>query len=373
MQSITDRTDLKGVRVFVRSSLDVPIKDGVVVNDFRVIRALPTIQYLLDQGARVIIATHVGRDPQNSTLPVAGALKKHISVTHVPGVIGGEVTAAVETLKDGQALLLENLRRHPEEEANDATFAATLASYADIFVNDAFAVSHRPHASIVGVASLLPSYAGTTFFEEYNELLRACTPAHPSLFIIGGAKFDTKSPLIEKFLPLYEHTFIGGALAHDFLKARGYEIGTSVWSEASLEGNPLIFDPRILLPLDVVVSNGTTKRVVEVSDVRPDEKILDLGPATAAMLAGYITPAQSILWNGTLGYYEGGYDEGTKSVAELIAHSDAFSVVGGGDTIASIESLGIDDRFGFLSTAGGAMLEFLEAGTLPGIDALANA
>lgn len=369
-RSITELTDIYGMRVIVRTSLDIPIADGVAEDHFRVQRALPTIQYLVERGARVILLTHVGRDPENSTKPLEDVLQKYIPVQHVAGLVGEEVEGAIAHMKEGTVLLLENLRSNPGEEANDETFAQTLASYGFFYVNDAFAVSHRAHASIVGIAKYLPSFAGITFLEEFDALTKTFEPEHPSLFILGGAKFETKQPLIKAYADLYTHTCIGGALANDFLKGKGYEVGKSVVSDQSLAGDPLLDAENILIPKDVVAVTGEAKRVAAVEDVHADEYIYDIGPATIEMLGSYIKDAKTILWNGPLGYYEGGYDEATKACAKLVAESDAYTVMGGGDTIAAIESLDLQDSFGFLSTAGGAMLEFLEKRTLPGIEAL---
>ncbi len=367
IRSVTELTDIYGMRFLVRASLDVPIKDGVVQNEFRIVHAIPTIAYLIEKGARVIILTHVGRDPKSSTAPLIAPLLKHIPVTHVGGVIGEIAYSAIAHMKEGSAILLENLRSCREEEANEEEFAKTLASYADFYVNDAFAVSHRAHASIVGIPEYLPSFAGITFMKEYAELKKVLTPEHPSLFILGGAKYETKAPLIEAYAEEYTNTFIGGALANDFLKGKGYEVGESLVSPVDLRTSPLITKENILTPIDVIAVAGDVSHEVSSDAVKSNEKILDVGMKSLEMLAPYIKNAKTILWNGPLGNYEDGYDASTKACAELIALSSAFSVVGGGDTVAAIESLGLGEKFGFLSTAGGAMLEFLEKKTLPGI------
>jgi phosphoglycerate kinase len=354
----------------VRASLDVPIENGAVTNEFRIKKALPTIKILSERGARVIVMTHVGRDKANVTEPIFNTLTKYITLTHIEGVIGPGVERKIDSLKDGEVLLLGNLRAYEEEEQNDKAFAKTLASYADYYVNDAFAVSHRAHASIVGIPTHIPGCAGVTFEEEYTNLSRALTPEHPALFILGGAKFETKQPLIERYADLYDHVFVGGAIANDLIKAKGYEVGESLLSPVELSGTPLMRRENVLTPTDVVVGGGRGTSVVPVDDVRPDEKILDVGITSMEELEPYILNAKTILWNGPLGNYEAGFDAATKSCARVIAESDAFSVVGGGDTVTAIESLGLSDKFDFVSTAGGAMLEFLEKGTLPGIDAL---
>ena len=369
VRSVTELTQIYGMRVLVRVDFNVPIQDGVVQNEFRIVRALPTISYLIEQGARVIILTHVGRDADSSTRPLLETLEKHIPVTYVHGVIGEEVLGTITHMKEGSALLLENVRSCKEEEENDDNFAKTLASYADFYVNDAFSVSHRAHASIVGIPKHIPSFAGITFMEEYTELTKALVPEHPSLFILGGAKYETKAPLIEAYTHEYTNSFIGGALANDFLKGKGYEVGESLVSPVDLKESPLLEKKNLLLPVDVIAVKGTSARECLSNEVNADEKILDIGQKSIEMLAPYIKEAKTILWNGPVGHYES-HDAGTTAIAKLIAGSDAFSVVGGGDTVAAIESLGLSESFGFISTAGGAMLEFLEKHTLPGIEAL---
>ncbi len=304
MRSITEVGDLYGMRVIVRASLDVPIHDGVVQNEFRVKRAIPTITYLIEQGARVLILTHVGRDPKNTTQPLVAALEKYIPVRHIDGLVGDDVYGVIAHMKEGTALLLGNVRSHAGEESNDDTFAETLASYADFYVNDAFAVSHRAHASIVGIPKYIPSFAGITFMEEYTELSKALTPTHPSLFILGGAKYETKQPLVEAYAATYTQSFVGGALANDLLKGKGYEVGESLVSPVDLSTSPLLQKENILIPADVIAVNGESKRTALADAVQSNERILDVGPKTIEMLAPYIRDAKTILWNGPLGNYE---------------------------------------------------------------------
>ncbi len=370
LPSLDSLGDLKGKRVIVRASLDAPIEDGVVTNDFRIKKALPTIEVLKERGASVVLLTHVGRDEHNTTLPIYNALLKYIELDHIEAVVGNDVRDRVASLGEGKVILLGNLRAHKEEENNDETFASTLASYGDFYVNDAFAVSHRAHASIVGIPKNIPSAAGVTFLEEYENLSKALMPEHPSLFILGGAKFETKEPLITQYAESYDAIALGGALANDFLKAKGCEVGGSLVSPIDLSGNVLMKKENILIPIDVVVHSESGDRSVKVEEIRADESILDIGTESIEVLKPRIQSARTILWNGPLGYYEGGYDKATKACAELIAESTAFSIVGGGDTVAAIESLGLQDKFSFISTAGGAMLEFLEKGTLIGIKSL---
>lgn len=370
LPSIAQCEDIEGKFVFLRTSLNVPIKDGKVTNAFRITQSLPTIQFLVEKGAKVILCSHLGREADESLAPVVEVLQKHVPVRFSPEVTGRVTTQMRNELQNGQVLLLENVRRDAREAANDAVFAQELAALADIFVNDDFAASHREHASLHAICTLLPSYAGMNCVHEYEELSKVMKPQSPSLFILGGAKFETKMPLVEKYLKIYDHICISGALANDFFKAKGYEIGTSLVSKVSLEGSFLLTHPKILLPVDVVAVKGAKSRITDPEDVRQDESIRDVGPETIKMLAPYIHNAQTILWNGPLGNYENGYQEQTSACAKLIAESNAYTVVGGGDTVAAIEALDCADQYDFLSTAGGAMLTFLELGSLPALDAL---
>ena len=366
MKSIIEAGDLRGKRVLVRASLNVPLENGKVVNDFRIRKATKTIDYLVSEGARVIVVAHVGREKTDSLEPVYQAMRRQISISWCPDLN----TAKDASLENGEVLLLENLRSHEGETANDEAFAEELASLADVYVNDAFAASHRAHASIVGVPKYLPHYAGLNFELEYHTLEALRTPEAPSLFILGGAKFETKAPLIAQYVDVYDRVFVGGALANDFFKAKGLEVGRSLVSDVPVEES-LLSRENILLPVDVTVQNAEGDiRITAPDNVRKDETIMDAGPETMKMLKTYVDEAKTILWNGPLGNYEKGFEEYTEACAQLIAASTAHSVVGGGDTIAATAKLGIEDEFSFLSTAGGAMLVFLETGTLPGIDAL---
>lgn len=367
---ITDVPDLEGKYVLVRVSLNVPVANGKVTNAFRIEQSLPTIKYLAEKKAKVILCSHLGREPQETLRPVYEALQQFISLKFSPEVVGETTTALRNELRNGEVLLLENLRQQQGEVENSVSFAQQLAALADIFVNDDFAASHRAHASLHAICTFLPSYAGINFMHEYTELLKVMHPESPSLFILGGAKFETKMPLVEKYLDIYDYIFIGGALANDFFKAKGYEVGTSLVSDISLHDSPLLSNPKILLPLDVTAVKDEVPRVTEPITVAKDESILDVGPKTTEMLASYIKQAKTILWNGPMGNYENGFQKETLACARLIAEAEAYTVVGGGDTVAAIESLHVEDKYSFLSTAGGAMLTFLEHGSLPALDAL---
>jgi len=370
LPTIQDVEDLAGKYVLVRASLNVPIKDAKVSNAFRLEQSFATIRFLIEKRARVILISHIGRKEEETLYPVYEALCDSFPLTFSPEVTGETTTHLRNELQNGEVLLIENLRRDPREVANDAAFAAELASLADIYVNDDLAASHRAHASLHAICALLPSYVGLGFLHEYEELSKGMNPSSPSLFILGGAKFETKMPLVEKYLSIYDHIFIGGALANDFFKARGLEVGTSLVSEVSLEGSPLLSHPKILLPVDVTAVKDGVPHIAKAEDVTKDESILDIGPESIEMLKPYISQARSILWNGPMGNYENGYQKATLECAQAIARSDAYSIVGGGDTVAAIESLNAQDEYGFLSTAGGAMLTFLETGSLVALDAL---
>lgn len=372
LRSITECTDLEGKYVIVRGSLNVPVRDGQVVNQFRLARALPTLQYLVDNGARVILIAHIGRGQEETLRPVFEVLRNSLPITFNEHVLGPEVHAARQSMQNGQVLMLENVRSDLREKLNDAEFAQQLAALGDIYVCDAFAAGHREHASIVGIPQYLPSYAGINFMHEHEELVRTLTPEHPALFILGGAKFETKMPLVEKFLEAYDHVFIGGALAHDIFRARGQSVGASLVSEVDLTGNPIVNNEKLVLPVDFVIERDGNRMIIMPTDVQEGDVILDAGPETLERLKLFTKGAKTILWNGPLGNYEQGYGDATEGLAKYVAESEAYSVVGGGDTVAAIESLGLSGQFGFMSTGGGAMLAFLEHSTLPAIEALKN-
>lgn len=373
MKSIESLTkeELKGKRVLLRVGFDVPVEDGVVKNDFRIREALETIKYLLSAGARLIILSHIGREKNETLLPVHTALSLYIKASFVSAVVGEEVLKATAALQDGEAVMLENLRSHDEESENDEAFAKTVASYGDIYINEAFSVAHRAHASIVGIPKFLPSYAGFGFIREVEELTKAFTPTSPSVFVIGGAKFDTKLPLVKKFMPLYDKIFVCGALAHDVWEARGVSVGASLVSEVPLTDAEIISSPKVLLPKDVrILSLDGSARVDAPQKVGGADVIMDAGPDAVEDILVSLKEGGTLLWNGPLGFYERGFTDATEAFAEGVARSGVRSIVGGGDTVASIEKLGLNEKFTHVSTGGGAMLEFLEKGTLPGIEAL---
>jgi phosphoglycerate kinase len=376
MRTVRDIQILEKIPVLVRAALNVPVANGVVTNSFRLRKALPTIEYLQQHRARVVLIGHIGEKGTETLQPVFEAMKEFIpDIKFCPVSTGAEARAAVRALLPGDVLMMENLRRNAGETKNDKVFAAELAELADIFVEDSFDVCHREHASVVGVAEILPSYAGLQVEEEVRELSKGLTPQHPGLAIIGGAKFGTKEPVLKKLLTAYDRVFVGGALGNDFVQASGYGVGKSLTSGANIQEIKLLLANRKLaIPLDSIVgavgATRETGREAALNDTQPDEMILDDGPQTVAMLAARVKEAKTILWNGPLGNYENGFTDATEALAKLIAESGAHSIIGGGDTVAAIEKLGISDRISFISTGGGAMLDFLAKGTLPGISVL---
>ncbi len=329
MKSIKEAGELKGKRVLIRVDWSVPMSGGKVADDYGIQASLSTLEYLKEAGAEVTVMTHLESKSD-------------------------KIEALYPYLPDGMKLL-PNLRENPGEESNSPEFAAELAKHGELYVNDAFSVSHRKHASLVGVPKLLPSYAGFRFEEEVRTLSKAFYPKHPFLFILGGAKFDTKLPLLKKFTAIADHIFVGGALANNFYREMGKEIGSSLVSDGDFGLAELLKTDKIILPEDTIEVDG---------------KILDAGPESMEKLKDKINAAKLILWNGPLGNYELGYKMATHQLARMIAASGKESLVGGGDTLAAIQELNLIENFSFVSTGGGAMLEFLATGTLPAIEAL---
>ncbi len=372
MKSIKDIENLKGKKVVVRVDYNVPMDGDKITDDFRIRASLPTIEYLQKKGAIVVLLAHIGDDATSSLKPVAIRLKKFISNLNFieTSIFSDNTEKIVNNLKSGDVVLLENLRREIGEKKNAPSFARALSRYGTIFVNDAFSVSHRPHASIVGITKYLPGYAGLQMIDEVNHLSKAFNPKHPFLFILGGAKFETKIPLIKKFLRDADHVFIGGALANDFFRAKGYTVGTSLVSDGNISIKPFAKSSNLIIPIDVIASKDGKTRDIKPSDVASDECIVDIGNETVTKLGELIEKASFILWNGPLGKYESGFSSSTEKILKLISKSKANSVIGGGDTVAIISKLKLGDKLGFVSTGGGATLDFLAKGTLPGIKAL---
>ncbi len=376
LKNITEAKDLKGKRVLVRLDLNVPIVDNKVGDDFRILAAMPMLTSLREAGAKIVAISHIEGKGGESLKPVADYFaEKNVRVTFISEYFTDAAQTALDAMKEGDMVLFENLRINKGEKENDETFAKQLAAMGDVYVNEAFPVSHRAHASIVGVPKFLPSFAGPTFMREVENLSQAFTPDRPFLFILGGAKFDTKMPLIQKFLKLADSVFVGGALANNFFKELGMEIGESLVSPGNFNLPEMLETKKVFVPSDAVVQSaeGSNEHVTKsIQEIGPKDKIWDAGAGSLVQLEELVNKSKFILWNGPLGNYEEGFSEGTKKLAEIISASGAKSIVGGGDTVAAIQTLGLMDKFTFVSTGGGAMLDFLSAETLPGIDALKN-
>lgn len=359
MQKIISVADaeVSAKRVLLRVDFNVPLKDGKVEDDMRIRAALPTIRLLLEKGAsKIIILTHLGRPKDASDTSVCIA----------------PVAAHLHTLIDSPLIEVhENLRFDPREEANDPALAQELAALGDLYVNDAFSNSHRVHASMVGLPKLLPSYAGLNLLEEIAHLTPALTPPQGSIAVIGGAKFETKVPLITKLLPLYSQILLGGALANDVIKARGLPFGNSLVSDTPVPVD-IAGDDRLVVPTDAIFASvdANAERSGSVVDIRVGEGIIDIGPVTSKLWADKLAAAPFVLWNGPMGIYEQGYRDGTDALAAALVSSKVPAVVGGGDTVAAVSKQKFDPSKVFISTGGGAMLEFLVDGTLPSIEAL---
>src|SRR3989338_1935537 len=369
---VTDASDLSGKRVLLRLDLNVPIEGGEIRDPYRIEKSLQTLNYLRAQNARIVIISHIGKgDPEDTLAPVARYLNTKFPTTFLSRLESSENERLTKEMEDGDVVIVENLRHSMGEEKNNPQFAAYLATLGDVYVNDAFSVSHRAHASVVGVPALLPHYAGIQIREEVERIAVAFKPARPFLFIVGGAKISTKMPLLKKFIGIADHIFVGGANVNNLLKSKGYEIGTSVYDK-DVDGDltELLESNRLILQIDVVVKNDAGSEVRPVNQVNSGDMIVDIGPETIKYLEGVVGSAQLIVWNGPLGFYEQGFTEATRELISLVSGSRATSLVGGGDTVALIDEMGAIDNFSFVSTGGGAMLDFLANETLPGIEAL---
>jgi phosphoglycerate kinase len=390
MKFVTD-LDVKGKLVFLRVDFNIPLDEkGEIRDDTRIRASLPTIQYLLDHGARLVIASHLGRpkgkaDPKMSLKPAARRLAELIPnrVLMAPDVVGDEVTRLKQGLKDGEALILENVRFYKEEEANDPAFSRRLAEGIDIFVNDAFGSSHRAHASVVGIAGFVKvKAAGYLMKKEVDYLRKAVhSPEKPYVAILGGAKVSDKIEIIESLLNKADHILIGGAMAYTFLKAQGLGVGKSLVEDDQKATALAILSKAaekkvdLLLPLDHLLATaadaGATTRTVDTLPFPEDMMGVDIGPRTVEAYARIIKNARTIFWNGPMGIFEiEPFAAGTVKVAQAVAASGAVSIVGGGDSIAAVKKAGVKDKISHISTGGGASLEYIAYESLPGIDAL---
>mgnify|MGYP004696584693 FL=1 len=381
--------DLTGKRVLIRVDFNVPVKNGVVTDSTRIKAALPTIKYILDNGASLVVMSHFGRpkgqkNPDFSMAPIAKEFQALLGrpVKLASDVIGPEVESEVKALKPGDVLLLENVRFYKEEEANDPEFAKKLASYGDIYVNDAFGTAHRAHASTEGVSHYLPSYAGFLIEKEVKFMAPLLeNPDHPFVAIIGGSKVSSKISVLESLVKTCDTIVIGGGMAYTFLKVLGKSVGKSLVEDDYLETAKNFLaaasekNVKVILPVDHVCASAFAEDAepvyVDGEDIPADLMGLDIGSKTVTAIVDALKTAKSVVWNGPMGVFEfASFAKGTEAVAKALAESDAVSVVGGGDSVAAINKFGLADKISHVSTGGGASLEFLEGKVLPGIKAL---
>jgi len=372
------KEDLQGKRVLLRLDLNAPMVDGEINDVSRLERVIPTVDFLRINDAKVIIIAHAeNKDGENESLiPILHHLNGYFKTEFCPTYFTPEAVEKVLAMKDKDVLLFENIRTNPGEKENDEEFAKKLSQMAEIYVNDAFSVSHRKHASVVGVPEHIPHFGGLLMKSEIEHLSKAFSPEHPFVFILGGAKFSTKIPLVKKYLDKADTVFVGGALANDVYKAKGLEVGTSLVSKVTFDMADLLDNPKIIVPMDVTVTDKDGKvSFKKPEEIQSDECMVDAGPDTIEQLKEILKDAKTIIWNGPLGNYEKGFSDKTESLVEIIAdltQNGALTIVGGGDTVASINKMDIAHKFTFVSTGGGAMMEYLVSETLPGIESLAK-
>jgi phosphoglycerate kinase len=381
--------ELRGKRVLVREDLNVPLRDGAISDDTRVRAAVGTLADLSRRGARVVVMSHLGRPrghvvPELSLRPVATRLAELLGrpVGFAEDCVGPPAAQAVERMSEGDVVLLENVRFHDGDETNDPEFARDLAALGDVYVNDAFAASHRAHASVVGVAEHLPAYAGLLMIAELDALHRALDePRRPLVAIVGGAKVSTKAGVLRYLLPRVDELLVGGAMANTFFKAEGHEVGSSFVEDNALDtARDVERDggDKLVLPVDAVCARamepGQETSIRPVDAIEPGLMILDVGPATTERFGDRLRGAGTVVWNGPVGVFEiPEFAGGTRALGEAVADSGAYSLVGGGDTAAAVEQLGLAGRFSHVSTGGGATLEYMEGRELPGVAVLRDA
>ncbi len=384
--------DVKGKKVFVRVDFNVPMEEGKITDETRITAALPTIQYLMEQGAKVILASHLGRPggevkEELRLQPVAERLAQHLNqpVQALSESIGDTVKETVEAMQDGEVILLENVRFHAGEQKNDETLSRAFAELADVFVNDAFGAAHRAHSSTAGIASFVDvAVSGLLMEKELRVLGEALeTPKRPFTAIIGGAKVKDKIGVIDYLLEKVDHLLIGGGLSYTFSKAQGYEVGNSLVEEDKIELAQSFIQKakdkgvQLHLPIDAVIADAFSAdanvKAVAIDAIEEGWMGLDIGPKTSQQYAEVIEQSALVIWNGPMGVFEmAPFENGTKTVAEAVAKTEGYTIIGGGDSAAAVEKFNLADQMNHISTGGGASLEFMEGKVLPGVEALTN-
>lgn len=384
--------DVKGKKVFVRVDFNVPMEEGKITDETRITAALPTIQYLMEQGAKVILASHLGRPggevkEELRLQPVAERVAQHLNqpVQALSESIGDTVKETVEAMQDGEVILLENVRFHAGEQKNDETLSRAFAELADVFVNDAFGAAHRAHSSTAGIASFVDvAVSGLLMEKELRVLGEALeTPKRPFTAIIGGAKVKDKIGVIDYLLEKVDHLLIGGGLSYTFSKAQGYEVGNSLVEEDKIELAQSFIQKakdkgvQLHLPIDAVIADAFSAdanvKTVAIDAIEEGWMGLDIGPKTSQQYAEVIEQSALVIWNGPMGVFEmAPFENGTKTVAEAVAKTEGYTIIGGGDSAAAVEKFNLADQMNHISTGGGASLEFMEGKVLPGVEALTN-
>lgn len=364
---------LKGKRILVRADFNVPVSEsGKIINHYRIDKALPTLNYLRNSGAKIVVISHLGREKTDTLKPVFNYLKHFYNINFVNDIYSNEYLEKIESLVEGGVVLVENVRKWDGEKKNDPEFVEVLVNNSEIFVNDAFSVSHRDHASVTGIPKILNSYVGFLMKDEIENLSLLFDPERPLLLLLGGSKFETKMPFIEALKSKADNIFVGGALANDVYKAEGYNVTNSKTSDYDTHQIiRMIEKGQVFVPSDVIVVNKFGMKLTKLPKrLVAGDKIVDAGSKTVNEITDLIKISKTIVWNGPFGLYEQGYNYLTKRVAKEIVKSNAFTLAGGGDTVAEIADMKLMDKFDFVSMAGGAMLDYIVDGTLVGIESL---
>jgi len=380
IKKINKKSIKKGSTVLLRVDFNVPIVDGKIEDDFKIVRTLPTIDFLFENGNKIILMTHldVNGNKLKTTRPLGEYLKNKLNkeVLYINKLIGPEIKDKI-IKSQAEIIILENLRSHPGELTNDRAFALELSKLADFYINDAFGVSHRRHASVCSIKEFLPSYAGLLLTDEILNLNKILKPKQPFVAILGGAKISTKLPLIKKLAEKANYILVGGGIANNFFGARGYDIGSSLYEKNLIEETKKIYSDKIILPVDVITAKNAKSQLIDISlpgKIKKDHSVFDIGPKSISLFSTYIRNASTIIWNGPLGYFENEkFKHGSVSIGRSIASRSkgkAFAVIGGGETVEAARMTKMMDYIDWVSTGGGAMLSYLSEEDMPGLEGL---